>query len=479
MAIDPKAELFRWGPIDGQVIYIDFFMQPIERYHKEFPPGWPDLIAYFKGGKVACAADYPLLRKNGAELFMKHVMDEDELRKWYDHWQVKVREFLAMMREVDSEQLEKLDDGQLGRLFQRWSNAYLDFWAYSLLPEMANWGAEEMLGKELEGINGEDSAMLMERLSAPEDLSFFQREELELFTIALEGADEEKLEAHQKKYFWLANSYGDAKVLGADFFRDKIGSLPGEKIEATVKRMSEFPGKTKKEKEELIKKYNIPPDVAYIARKLAFCIWWQDLRKKYIFMANHYIKLFMQEFSRRRSIPFEELQYYLVREMLELALDGRKTDVKGRLAGFVEHTHGWGGVTYLEGGEANRFAEPYFRVEVPGDVSEIKGMPVSRGIANGKVRLVFSPKEINEMGEGDVLVAPMTSPDFIVAMRKASAIVTDAGGMTCHAAIVSRELCTPCIVGTKIATKALKDNDEVEVDAEKGIVRILRRAGGE
>jgi len=75
------------------------------------------------------------------------------------------------------------------------------------------------------------------------------------------------------------------------------------------------------------------------------------------------------------------------------------------------------------------------------------------------------------MKDGDILVAPMTSPDFIVAMRKASAIITDEGGMTSHAAIVSRELGIPCIVQTRIATKVLKDNDMVEIDLEKGVVR--------
>ena len=78
------------------------------------------------------------------------------------------------------------------------------------------------------------------------------------------------------------------------------------------------------------------------------------------------------------------------------------------------------------------------------------------------------------MNKGDILVAPMTSPDFIVAMRKASAIITDSGGMTCHAAIVSRELKIPCIVGTNIATKLLKDKDIVEIDTSKGIIKKLK-----
>ena len=78
---------------------------------------------------------------------------------------------------------------------------------------------------------------------------------------------------------------------------------------------------------------------------------------------------------------------------------------------------------------------------------------------------------MDHMKDGDILVAPMTSPDFIVAIRKASAIITDEGGMTSHAAIVSRELGIPCIVQTRIATKVLKDNDMVEIDLEKGVVR--------
>ena len=77
------------------------------------------------------------------------------------------------------------------------------------------------------------------------------------------------------------------------------------------------------------------------------------------------------------------------------------------------------------------------------------------------------------MKKREILVAPMTSPEYILAMRKASAIVTDTGGMTCHAAIVSRELGIPCIVGTKIATKVFKDGMKIEVDTKNGIVKIL------
>ncbi|HLC48700.1 MAG TPA: PEP-utilizing enzyme, partial [Candidatus Norongarragalinales archaeon] len=88
---------------------------------------------------------------------------------------------------------------------------------------------------------------------------------------------------------------------------------------------------------------------------------------------------------------------------------------------------------------------------------------------------ILTPSDLPKMGEGDILVAQATNPDVVPAMKKAAAIVTNTGGITCHAAIVSRELGIPCIVGTKIATDVLKDGMVVEVDATKGIVKILKK----
>ncbi|KKU27712.1 MAG: Phosphoenolpyruvate synthase/pyruvate phosphate dikinase [Candidatus Amesbacteria bacterium GW2011_GWA2_47_11b] len=105
---------------------------------------------------------------------------------------------------------------------------------------------------------------------------------------------------------------------------------------------------------------------------------------------------------------------------------------------------------------------------------EFKGRSASKGVAKGPVKIVMHPTQITKVEKGDVLVAPMTSPDFVVGMLKAVAIVTDHGGVTCHAAIVSRELDIPCVVGTKIATQVLRDGDLVEVDATKGLIRLLQ-----
>jgi len=100
----------------------------------------------------------------------------------------------------------------------------------------------------------------------------------------------------------------------------------------------------------------------------------------------------------------------------------------------------------------------------------LKGSAASPGIGTGPVKIVSSPKEIGKVQRGDVLVAEMTSPDFVPAMKKASAIVTDKGGQTSHAAIVSRELGIPCVVGTKQATTKLRTGTVVTVDGARGFV---------
>ncbi len=107
------------------------------------------------------------------------------------------------------------------------------------------------------------------------------------------------------------------------------------------------------------------------------------------------------------------------------------------------------------------------------DIKEIRGFSASRGSVRGTVKVVFSSKDFHKVERGDILVTIMTSVDFIHVMERAAAFVTNEGGITSHASIVAREMGKPCIIGTKIATKVLKDGDIVEVDANNGVVRVL------
>lgn len=105
----------------------------------------------------------------------------------------------------------------------------------------------------------------------------------------------------------------------------------------------------------------------------------------------------------------------------------------------------------------------------------VRGMGASPGVASGVVRVLLRPEEAGKLGEGEILVTRMTAPDWVPIMKRAGAIVTDEGGMTSHAAIVSRELGIPCIVGTREGTKVLRTGQEVTVDAREGIVYAGRR----
>ena len=104
-----------------------------------------------------------------------------------------------------------------------------------------------------------------------------------------------------------------------------------------------------------------------------------------------------------------------------------------------------------------------------GDVL-VRGLGASPGMASGKVKIVLDIDELDKIEDGDIMVTTMTTPDMVPAMRRASGIVTDEGGVTCHASIISRELGIPCVVGTGDATTTLKENSGVTLDGKKGLV---------
>ncbi|WP_338865005.1 phosphoenolpyruvate synthase [Myxococcus stipitatus] len=120
---------------------------------------------------------------------------------------------------------------------------------------------------------------------------------------------------------------------------------------------------------------------------------------------------------------------------------------------------------------ARQEEHPAARERSGGGATLIAGLGASPGVVSGRVRVLHRPEEGPRLQQGEVLVAPMTSPDWVPTLRRAAAIVTDSGGMTCHAAIVSRELRIPCIVGTRSATRVLRDGEAVTVDGATGQVR--------
>lgn len=177
----------------------------------------------------------------------------------------------------------------------------------------------------------------------------------------------------------------------------------------------------------------------------------------------------------------EEIRYLTYSEILEYIDNSKylppKETLEDRKKIFFASYRKVGKETYLSGKEAEReisklklFKDIDASVE---QVSEFFGQVAYKGKVAGKAVLIFKREDMNKFKDGEIIVSPMTEPGYIPIMKKARAIVTDEGGMLCHAAIVAREMKKPCIIGTKIATKVLKDGDLVEIDANKGIVKIL------
>ena len=129
----------------------------------------------------------------------------------------------------------------------------------------------------------------------------------------------------------------------------------------------------------------------------------------------------------------------------------------------------------LVGDEAASLKSEYDDIIKKGnDSSIISGHVASQGYARGIARIILDAKNFSRFKEGEILVTGMTRPEFLPVMKKSLAIVTNEGGITCHAAIVSRELGKPCIIGTQNATEMIKDGDLIEVRANHGTVRILQ-----
>jgi len=481
--INPKKELFKWGPIDGKLIYVDFFNIAFTLYQKKYYP-WPDVMGYFHNEKMTFILDHKDLIKNGIINLKKYILPNKNFTKAYKNWGKILKKLLNYQKNIDAKYLNKLTNEELLITFKEWSKLYFDFWLIGLLPEISNYGGEDLLKQLLKNKvnNNNDFIILFERLMAPEKLSFYQQAELDLLRLKQyenKKIFNNKLKQYQQKYFHILNSYHHTKTLDIEYFIKELAKYTKRGAKNKIKEIKFLVKTTRQEKESLIKKYNLNRKINKIATRLSFCIWWQDLRKFYIFRANHYIDLFLTEFSKRYKINFNHLHYYNYYELIALLQNNskiNKSELKKRLNHLLFlHSKKKNSLEYFSGSIVKKNIQPYIDVTINKNIKTIKGLVVSRGkLIKAKVKILTSPKKIDKIKKGEILVAAMTSPDYITAMKKSSAIITDAGGLTCHAAIVSRELGIPCIVGTKIATKVLKDGDLVEINTNKGIIKKIK-----
>jgi phosphoenolpyruvate synthase/pyruvate phosphate dikinase len=191
----------------------------------------------------------------------------------------------------------------------------------------------------------------------------------------------------------------------------------------------------------------------------------------------HYLSSLMKDVSKKTKIPFEDLVAYTFGEFSAFLADGKKVSKeeleKRNNGAFLLYEKDQDRVKFFYGKDGKELLDTAINKKHNG---EIKGQVASTGsnkLVRGTVSVISDPSR-EQFREGDVLVTSMTRIEFVPLMRKAKAIITDEGGIACHAAIVSRELGIPCIIGTKTATKILKNGDEVEMDLDKGMVKIIK-----
>lgn len=403
--------------------------------------------------------------------------DKNYLKKLQAEWQGAIRNFDRTIKEVEAANLSRFLNEELCTLYDRYYKDYVkEFKYFMVLGDAISMHADRYLVPEFEKALGEDFTKVFPQLAITHHTSFLEEENIarrELLEILKKKRriSKELLEKHAAQYFYIQNNYAKGIKLNADDF-EKF-------LQADLKKNAEEVKESKKEqivrKKELVKKYKLSEWHQLLLYLMDEFFGIQDTRKKYVLISNYYQFNFLREAERRTGIPFDLLRYSIYpeyRSVLTKTID--QGILKRRAAGCICCIHTKEKYEIIDGLEAERALQ---YLQGGGETKEeLKGMVASIGRAKGRVKIILKVHDMVNMEQGDVLVTSMTRPEMAPVMKLAVAIVTDEGGITSHAAIVSRELKIPCIIGTKIATKTLKDGDLVEVDADSGVVKILERS---
>jgi pyruvate,water dikinase len=286
-----------------------------------------------------------------------------------------------------------------------------------------------------------------------------------------------------KKWCWLSYGYtGPEKKVG-EYIRDLKKAIkedlnPEEVLRNNKNKDIEFLAKQKEMLEQL-KFDKTQIDLINFIKESSFT---KDYRKGAVYHGMYCYKRFFDYISKEIGIDsgsFWHMNPFEIEDLLEKDVKISLQELRKRAEKCVV-IYRREDVTFLFDKDAKKVLDAMVLESAQGEEGELKGMPVCMGFVRGKAKLIESTDDLGKMEKGDILVSHITYPNLLPAMKKAAAIVTNIGGVICHAAIIARELNIPCIVGTKFATKKIKDGDEVEVDevevdANKGIVRIINK----
>lgn len=430
--------------------------------------GWVPEVGFHQIGEIVCE---------------RYKNDPDYLSSLEERRRLLAKRFLDICSKIDKTDINKLANSQLQKLFQKFYRAYVKEYAIPVLANALDFYTQKKIELQLKKISGQKFAEHLNILNAPATLSYTAEEKIDLLKIlvrlkakksSLSSSTATKmLERHAQEYSWLSNNYAAVRVLDAHYFRQELIRLnPIADPQKEITNITKAPTEAKELKKKLLAELNLHnPAFARLVAVQEYAILWRDQRKMYNQIGDYYFFIFAREAARRFNTTADIVLNMLPKEF-EQALAGnsfstkelKKRDVILNVF-FPEKT------LFFTGDEAQKL-QSILENSITKD-KELKGTCASLGKCEGIVRVIMRPEEFHKMKAGDILVTGMTRPEFVPLMKMAGAIVTDEGGVTCHAAIVARELKKPCIIGTKNATRILKDGDIVEVDADRGVVRKI------
>lgn len=286
-----------------------------------------------------------------------------------------------------------------------------------------------------------------------------------------------KLVLHTKKYNWIFYSYMGPAYKEEDFLKIVQDLLaPKINFQKDIEKHKETINSILGRRKKIIAKLKptvFEKTILDIAEKM---VWAKPRRKDYQSKSYYHLSFLLNEVACRLHLSLEDV-FSCTIDMLKSGLDNAILDKKqielARNLHVIIPTIEGGVIVYI-GAEADNFCDnSIIKEQQIANKDQLQGTVAYKGRATGIVKIINKPSEMDKMNKGDILVSRVTTPDIVPAMKKAAAIVTDKGGLTCHAAIVARELKIPCVIGTEHATEFFNDGDMIEVDAQNGLVKKL------
>ncbi|MEE9525450.1 MAG: PEP-utilizing enzyme [Candidatus Woesearchaeota archaeon] len=299
----------------------------------------------------------------------------------------------------------------------------------------------------------------------PFEPSVIQEEMISL----LQSDSDEKLKEHKENFTWIGMRFVDNDPKDIDYFKKRLEEIKDPEKE--LRRINADLDKKKKRFSGLLDYL----DVSEEDRKLFIYVnksnQLRQTRDKTRRTAYYYVKHVFTKILELLKTNYAVLYDLTHNEVLDL-LEREKTIGAKDFIHMFKH----GELEIIRDNVEDRLKQENILSKETKETNEFKGTIACQGKVTGKVKVINLNSwaaDVSAVEKGDILVAISTKPDYIVAMERANAFVTDEGGITCHAAIVAREMNKPCLVGTNVATQVLKDGDIVEVDADNGIIKRI------